>query len=434
MRAVDVLRKKRDGLPLDRVEIDAFVRGVTGGAWPDYQAAALLMAIVLRGMNADETAHLTRAMVNSGERLEWYDLPGPKVDKHSTGGVGDKTSLIVAPLAVACGCIVPMMSGRGLGHTGGTLDKLEAIPGFRVHLALDEFRAAVKKVGCALVGQTREIAPADKILYSLRDVTASVESIPLITASIMSKKIAEGIDALVMDVKCGCGAFMKTRADARALAQSLVATGDGSGVRTQALITAMEAPLGRAVGNALEVRECIDTLRGDGPRDLESLSITLAARMVHVVGLASSLEEAETKVRDALSSGRGLEKFREIIAYQGGDPRVVDDLGLLPTAPQRVLVRADRAGYVEDVRANFVGQASMLLGAGRDRVEDAVDPAVGVILRTRPGEWVKAGDAIAEVHFRADARLGDAIMLLKQAWRIGDAAPPATPLILECIT
>ena len=434
MRAVDILRKKRDGWALDRGEIDAFVQGVTAGAWPDYQAAALLMAIVLRGMNADETTHLTRAMVHSGQQLDWSDFPGPKVDKHSTGGVGDKSSLILAPLAAACGCIVPMMSGRGLGHTGGTLDKLESIPGFRVHLSLDEFRAAVKRVGCALIGQTREIAPADKILYSLRDVTATVESIPLITASIMSKKIAEGIDGLVMDVKCGRGAFMKSHAEARALAQSLVATGETNGVRTEAVLTAMDVPLGRAIGNALEVRECIDTLRGDGPHDLESLSIELAARMLQLGGLVSSLEEAQSKVGEALSSGRALEKFREVIVCQGGDPRVIDDVGRLPTAPNQLVLHADRTGHVAKIHADLVGTASMVLGAGRDRVEDSIDPAVGVVIRARPGEFVKMGEAIGEVHYSADVRLGEAIALLKQAWIIGDAAPLKTPLVLECVS
>jgi pyrimidine-nucleoside phosphorylase len=433
MRAVDILRKKRDGLTLDRDEIDAFVQGVTSGAWPDYQASALLMAIVLRGMNAEETAHLTRAMVNAGDKLDWSHLPGPKVDKHSTGGVGDKTSLILAPLASACGCIVPMMSGRGLGHTGGTLDKLEAIPGLRVDLALDEFRVALQNVGCALVGQTREIAPADKILYALRDVTATVESIPLITASIMSKKIAEGIDALVMDVKCGQGAFMKTQADARTLAESLVVTGRGNGVRTQALITAMDVPLGRAVGNAVEVRECIDTLRGNGPKDLETLSVALAARMVLLGNLAASMPEAEARVRDALTSGRGLEKFRQVIAQQGGDPHVVDDTTRLPAAPHQLLLRAERAGYVVDIHAERVGLASMLLGAGRDRVEDRVDAAVGVIIQARPGDAVKPGDGLAEVHYRTESRLGEAMTLLRQAWRIDDAQPAKMTLIMECI-
>src|SRR5262245_22126837 len=322
MRAVDISRKKRDGGALSAAEIDAFISGVTHETWPDYQASALLMAIVLRGMTADETAALTRAMVHSGIRLDLSDLPGIKVDKHSTGGVGDKTSLILAPLAAACGVIVPKMFGRGLGHSGGTLDKLEAIPGFRVGLSLDEFHIALRKVGCALISQTREIAPADKKLYALRDVTATVENIPLITASIMSKKIAEGIGGLVMDVKCGRGAFMKTHADARTLARSIVANGTANGLRTEALIPAMDQPLGRAVGNALEVRECIDTLKGEGPPELEALSVELAARMLRLGGLAADLDDARAKVRAALSSGTGLELFLRMVERQGGDPHV----------------------------------------------------------------------------------------------------------------
>src|SRR5438477_9082922 len=287
MRAVDIIRKKRDGETLSPVEIETFVLGATAGEWPDYQVSALLMAVVLRGMTADETARLTGAMVRSGVRLDWSDLPGPKVDKHSTGGVGDKTSLILAPLAAACGVVVPMISGRGLGHTGGTLDKLESIPGFRVGLSLDEFRTALRDVGCALIGQTAQIAPADKKLYALRDVTGTVESIPLISASIMSKKIAEGIDGLVLDVKTGSGAFMKTEADSRRLAESLVSIGNAAGVRTEAVITRMDAPLGRTVGNALEVVECLDVLKGGGPQDLVDVSVELAARML-VLGRVAS--------------------------------------------------------------------------------------------------------------------------------------------------
>src|SRR5690348_6875746 len=299
MRAVDLIRTKRDGGALDRSAIDAFVAGVTTGSWPDYQAAALLMAIVLRGMTAEETAGLTDAMVRSGLRVEYPGLPGVAVDKHSTGGVGDKTSIILAPLAAACGAYVPMMSGRGLGHTGGTLDKLESIPGFRTALALDDLRKAVSTIGCALIGQTSEVAPADRKLYALRDVTGTVESIPLITASIMSKKIAEGIGGLVLDVKYGHGAFMKTEADARALAHSLVATGELAGVRTEALITDMEAPLGRAVGNALEVIESIEVLKGRGPQDAEALSVEFAARMLVLAGVQRDIAAATAQVRSA---------------------------------------------------------------------------------------------------------------------------------------
>ncbi len=434
MRAVDIIRKKRDGHALSPAEVEAFVAGVTSGAWPEYQASALLMAIVLRGMSGAETACLTRAMVHSGVKLDLSDVPGVKVDKHSTGGVGDKTSLVLAPLAAACGVVVPMMSGRGLGHTGGTLDKLESIPGFRVGLSLDEFRAALREVGCALIGQTGEIAPADRKLYALRDVTGTVESIPLITGSIMSKKIAEGIGALVMDVKCGRGAFMKTRPDARRLAESLVATGNANGVQTAALVTAMDVPLGRAVGNALEVIECLETLKGRGPADLEALSVALAGRMLLLGGAAASAEEGEAKVRAALTSGRGLEKFRAVIARQGGDPRVVDDYRLLPAAPERALVRAPRSGYVLDLDAERIGRATMLLGAGRDRVEDTVDPGVGAIALAPRGQRVREGEAIVEVHHRGGARLAEALALIEEACAFGDAPPPEQPQILETLS
>jgi len=313
MRAVDLIRQKRDGGALDDAAIDFFIAGVTDGTLPDYQASALLMAIVLRGMSPEETAALTEAMVRSGIRVEYPAIGGTPVDKHSTGGVGDKTSLILAPLAAACGAYVPMMSGRGLGHTGGTLDKLEAIPGFRTGLSLPELRRALSQVGCAMIGQTEEIAPADKKLYALRDVTGTVESIPLICASIMSKKIAEGIGGLVLDVKTGSGAFMKTLPDSRRLAQSLVAIGVASGVRTEALITNMDAPLGRMVGNSLEVVECIETLKGHGPRDVEELSVLLAARMLIVAGLEQDESAAVTRVRASLASGAGVEKLKEII-------------------------------------------------------------------------------------------------------------------------
>jgi pyrimidine-nucleoside phosphorylase len=433
MRAVDIIRKKRDGLPLEQAEIDAFVAGVTNRTWPDYQVSALLMAIVLRGKDADETAALTGAMVRSGTQLDWSDLPGPVVDKHSTGGVGDKTSLVLLPLAAACGVFVPMMSGRGLAHTGGTLDKMESIPGFRVGLSLDELRQAVRTVGAALVSQTAEIAPADKAMYALRDVTATVESVPLISASIMSKKIAEGIKALVMDVKCGAGAFMKTPEDARILARSLIAIGTAQGVRTQALLTAMNVPLGRAVGNALEVAECIAVLRGEGPEDVRQLSSHLAARMVRLGGAAASLDEAEVRVADALRSGRGLEKFRAIVAQQGGDPHVIDNPARLPSAPDREVIRADRSGYVQGWHAERVGTAALQLGAGRDRIEDTVDPAVGAVLLAQPGQRVKVGDGLLELHYCDAGRLAAAKKLLAGACPIGDAPPPPTSLILEAL-
>jgi pyrimidine-nucleoside phosphorylase len=430
MRAVDVISKKRDGGQLSLEEIQFFVAGVTAGTLPDYQASALLMAILLRGMTADETAQLTDAMVHSGVRVDLSAIPGVKVDKHSTGGVGDKTSLVLAPLAAACGVPVPMMSGRGLGHTGGTLDKLEAIPGFRVNLSLDEMKAALERVGCAMIGQTSEIAPADKKLYALRDVTGTVESIPLISASIMSKKIAEGIDALVLDVKTGSGAFMKTEADSRRLAESLVSIGTASGVKTEAIITRMDAPLGRAVGNALEVIECLEVLKGRGPADLIEVSLALTARMLVLARVATDLADGEDRARAAIASGAGLERFRQIVAHQGGDPRIVDDYTRLPSAPERHIVGAPRAGFLTRLDAELVGRASVGLGAGRDRVEDSIDPGVGILLAAKPGEELAKGDPILALHYRDRGRLDQAIALASRAIEIGDGRPAARPLIV----
>jgi pyrimidine-nucleoside phosphorylase len=430
MRTVDIIVKKRDGGTLTGDEIRAFIEGVTAGTLPDYQASALLMAALLRGMTPEETAWLTDAMVRSGVRVDLSDLVGPKVDKHSTGGVGDKTSLILAPLAAACGAKVPMMSGRGLGHTGGTLDKLEAIPGFRVSLSLDEMKVALRSVGCALIGQTAEIAPADKALYALRDVTGTVESIPLISASIMSKKIAEGIDALVLDVKTGRGAFMKTEEESRRLAESLVSIGKASGVRTEAVITAMDAPLGRAVGNALEVIECLEVLKGRGPRDLVDVSIELTARMLVLGGLAPDRAVAARSARDALASGAGLDRFRRVIEHQGGDPRVVDDYARLPAAPSRHAVAAPRSGYVTCLDAALIGRASVSLGAGRDRLDDAVDPGVGIVVLAAVGERVRAGQAVLELHYRDGDRLARALGPASEAIEIGEQPPPARPVVL----
>ncbi|MGE3959214.1 MAG: thymidine phosphorylase [Vicinamibacterales bacterium] len=430
MRTVDTIMRKRDGHALEREEIVAFVQGVTTGDLPDYQASALLMAILLRGMTPQETAWLTDAMVHSGIRVDLSDLPGVKVDKHSTGGVGDKTSLVLAPVAAACGVPVPMMSGRGLGHTGGTLDKLESIPGFRTGLSLEEMRAALQRCGCAMLGQTSQIAPADKKLYALRDVTGTVESIPLISASIMSKKIAEGIDALVLDVKTGSGAFMKTEADSRRLAESLVSIGKASGVRTEAVITDMDMPLGVAVGNALEVIECLEILKGRGSADLVDCSIELTVRMLLLGKVATDRADAEARVRAAIDSGAALDRFRQIVEGQGGDPRVVDDYTRLPAAPFRFMVRAARAGYVTRLDAELVGRASVALGAGRDRVEDAVDPAVGIIVTAKPGAQVSAGDAVLEIHYREQARLDAALVLAGRAITIGDEPPALRPIIV----
>ena len=433
MRAVDLIRTKRDGGELDRAALEWFVAGVTAGAIPDYQTSALLMAIVLVGMTAEETAALTDAMVRSGVRVDYPGLPSVAVDKHSTGGVGDKTSIILAPLAAACGAYVPMMSGRGLGHTGGTLDKLESIPGFRTALSLDELRRSVASIGCALIGQTADVAPADRKLYALRDVTGTVESIPLITASIMSKKIAEGIGGLVLDVKFGHGAFMKTERDARALAESLVATGELAGVKTEALLTDMEAPLGRAVGNALEIVESIETLKGRGPGDLESLSVEFAARMLVLAGVEPDLPRATGQVRGALASGAGVEKFREIVRNQGGDPAVVDDYSKLPAAPDRDAIVARHDGYVRAMKAESVGRAAVLLGAGRDRMDAAIDPAVGFTIAAPVGAAVKRGDVIVEIHHRGGRGLAEARQLLEQAIDVGPEPPRPRSLVLERI-
>jgi len=433
VRAVDTIQRKRDGHELTRAEIEAFVQGYTGGEIPDYQASALAMAVFFKGMSAAEIVALTEAMMRSGEVLDLSELPGPKVDKHSTGGVGDKTSLVLGPLAAACGVYVPMISGRGLGHTGGTLDKLEAIPGFRVALSLAEFREVLRRSGIGLIGQTPEIAPADRKLYALRDVTATVESRPLIAASIMSKKMAEGIDALILDVKTGDGAFMRSFEDSRALAETMVAIGRGMGRKVSALITDMDQPLGRTVGNAIETVECIETLKGRGPRDLESLSIELAAWMLRLGGVAPGLEEARTRVREALASGAGLEKLRQVIELQGGDPRVCDDAGRLPRAAESLELRSPRDGRVARIACRAIGQAAMLLGAGRETVDSRIDAAVGLTLHKKVGDPVAQGEPFATLHVNDKRRLEEARRLVETAFQIGPEAPAALPLVRQVL-
>jgi pyrimidine-nucleoside phosphorylase/thymidine phosphorylase len=433
MRAVDVIERKRDGAELCREEIGFFVREYSAGEIPDYQAAAFAMAVFFRGMTPAEIVALTESMMRTGEVLDLSDLPGPKADKHSTGGVGDKTSLVLAPLAAACGVYVPMISGRGLGHTGGTLDKLESIPGFDVRLSLPEFRRVLRACGLGLIGQTPEIAPADRKLYALRDVTATVESLPLISASIMSKKMAEGIDALVLDVKCGDGAFMRRREDAAALARTMIGIGKGMGKRVAALLTEMEQPLGRTVGNALEVAECVETLKGRGPADLESLSIELAAWMVQLAGASPTLEAARARVRQALASGEGLERFRRVVELQRGDPRVCDDLSLLPQARETLVVRSERDGRVSRLAARAIGHAGMLLGAGRETVASAIDPSVGFVFHTKVGDPVAIGEPIVTVHLGPESRRDEALARLREAIVVSAEAPPKTPLILDIL-
>ena len=430
MRAVDIIRAKRDGEALSREAIESFVRGVTDGSWEDYQASALLMAIVLKGMNAAETGWLTDAMARSGDRVILDHIPGIKVGKHSTGGVGDKVSIVLAPLAASCGVVVPKMSGRGLGHTGGTLDKLESIPGFRIALSLDDYKKILSEVGCCLISQTENIAPADKKLYALRDVTATIESLPLIAASVMSKKLAEGSTALVLDVKCGRGAFMQRPADARALAGSLVSIGTAAGIRTEAFITRMDTPLGRAVGNSVEIAECIEVLSGTGPADLSALIVRLASRMVLIGGRASGEADAEAKVRASLTSGAAREKLRQMITWQGGDAGVVDDVKRLPASRHSHQVKAPSAGYVTSLDALLVGRAAVALGAGRDKKSDPVDPSAGILLHRKPGEAVAAGEPMMELRYNDESRLGAAVALATQAVVIGDTPPAEAPLVM----
>src|SRR5437660_482029 len=431
MRVVDLIQTKRDGGILSRDEIQFFIGGVTSGAVPDYQASALLMAVFFRGMTAEETSALTDAMIDSGVRLDLSGIPGSKVDKHSTGGVGDKTSLVIAPVVAAAGAVVPMMSGRGLGYTGGTLDKLESIPGFRTNLSMAEMKASLASIGCVLIGQTAEIAPADKKLYALRDVTGTIECIPLIAASIMSKKIAEGVNALVLDVKSGLGAFMKTEREARTLARMLVGIGKAAGVNTQAVITAQNWPVGRAVGNANEVVECLEVMKGRGPADLIDLSLDLSTRMLMAAGVAASREAARALCGKAIASGAALEKFRVIIERQGGDPRVVDDYRRLPAAPGQHVVKAESAGFLAGLDAGLIGRATVVLGGGRDKVEDTIDPGVGIMIKAAVGEAVKPGAVILELRYRERARLETALPLVTRAIRVEPEPPPAKPLILE---
>jgi pyrimidine-nucleoside phosphorylase len=428
MRAVDVIRAKRDGEVLSPEAIGSFVAGVLDGTWADYQTSALLMAIVLRGMTAGETAALTDAMVRSGRRVDLSGIPGVKVGKHSTGGVGDKVSIVLAPLVAACGVVMPKMSGRGLGHTGGTLDKLESIPGYRVDLDEARFFEVLRTVGCALIGQTADIAPADKVLYALRDVTATIESVPLISASVMSKKLAEGSSALVLDVKCGRGAFMHTLPDALALAQSLVAIGRAHGVPTEALVTGMDRPLGRAVGNALEIRECIDTLAGGGPADLVAVVEALGSRVLQVAGIAPDDPSAQRRLDDARRSGAGLQRLRAMIAAQGGDPAVVDDPARLPAAPVVDTVTAAADGTVTDLDAARIGRASVLLGAGREKKGDPVDHAAGIVVRVAVGDRVRRGQALLDLHAPDAARIALARPALDGAVGLDGPVDPS-PLI-----
>ena len=433
MIPAELLRKKRDGAELSHDEISWFVKGLTAGDITHPQAAAFLMASFIRGLSAAETAALTLAMRDSGTRYTFPTAPKPKVDKHSTGGVGDKTSLISAPLAAAAGVVVPMMSGRALGHTGGTLDKLESIPGFRTDLTVDEMKAQLAKTGLAFIGQSPEVAPADGRMYSLRDSTATVESIPLIASSIMSKKIAEGVDAVVLDVKVGSGAFMKKQVEARRLAQMMVGIGRRVDRRVQALITDMNQPLGYAIGNALEVMEVSQTLQNAGPSDLTRLSLELAARMIFLGRITKSLEEAREVAQQKLLDGSGYRKLKEVIAAQGGNPQVLDRFDMLPNATGAREITSPRGGYISAIEAESIGNASQMIGAGRDTKEDAIDPAVGVILEVKVGQKVEAGSVLCRLYYTNEERLEEAADMVEDAFRISQSAPEERELILEVV-
>jgi pyrimidine-nucleoside phosphorylase len=426
---VELLAAKRDGETLSQGDIARLVASYMDGSLADYQMSALLMAIFFRGLDDAETVALTEAMLHSGRVLDLSSVPGVKVDKHSTGGVGDKVSLCLAPLVAACGVPVPMVSGRGLGHTGGTLDKLEAIPGFRTEQTPERFAEIVAGIGTCMIGQTREIAPADKRIYALRDVTATVECIPLIVASILSKKLAEGIDGLVLDVKVGRGAFMKDEARARALGEALVRVGTRAGKKVVALLTAMDAPLGVAVGNANETREAIDVLRGGGPADLVECTLALGAEMIVLGGKAATVTEARRLLAHAIERGDGARVFERMIEAQGGDPRVVSDPARLAIAPVEVVVRAPGAGFVTEVDAMAIGLAAVAMGAGRARADATVDPAVGISIDAKPGVQVKAGDALARIHVRSAGDADAVVERVGRAFAIGPIRPEPSPLV-----
>ena len=433
MRTVDLIQRKRDGEELAPEEIEFLVEGYTNGDIPDYQMSSFLMAVFFSGMSDREVSRLTECMLRSGDTVDLSSIPGVKVDKHSTGGVGDKTSLIVAPLAAAAGVVVPMMSGRALGHTGGTLDKLESIPGFRTSLTAEEFEKQLSELGLCFIGQTDRLAPADRKLYALRDVTATVESIPLISSSIMSKKLAEGVDALVLDVKVGSGAFMKKQVDARRLAQMMVGIGRRMDKRVQALITDMSQPLGYAVGNALEVMEASQTLQNAGPTDLTKLSIELAARMIFLGKKAASLEDARRLAEEKLVDGSGYKKFKQVVAAQGGNPQALDKFELLPNATGMREVASPRGGYVSSIDAGDIGSASNMIGAGRDKKEDAIDPAVGIILEVKAGEKVDAGSVLCRLYYTKEDRVEEAAEMVEDAFRISAQKPDERELILEVV-
>jgi pyrimidine-nucleoside phosphorylase len=432
MRAVDIIAKKRDGRELGRDEINFIIRGYTNGEIADYQMSALLMAIYLRGMTSNETVALTEAMLHSGEVVDFSDLGSPRVDKHSTGGVGDKTSLVIAPVVAAAGVLVPMISGRALAHSGGTLDKLESIPGFRTDLSLAEFRSTLESVGAALIGQTAEIAPADKKLYALRDVTATVACRPLMAASIMSKKLAEGATGLVLDVKTGSGAFLKSEDDARELGRIMISIARGLNKECLVLITDMNQPLGRAVGNALELVEAFETLKGRGPSDFNNLCRELSAEMLVMGGVSADTAAGRKTYDEMVSSGAALEKMRDVIKAQGGDARVIDDYRLLPSAEHQREILSSKAGYVQAIDTEAIGHASMLLGAGRARLDTEIDLGVGLTVHARIGDRLERNSPLVMVHFNDSERVEEAADDLHNAYTIG-SEPVETPQLIKAV-
>ncbi|HKH82303.1 MAG TPA: thymidine phosphorylase [Gemmatimonadales bacterium] len=428
-----LIQHKRDGKALEPDQWRELIREYTADRIPDYQMSALLMAVVWRGLEPEELAALTDAMIESGDRLQFDGLAQPRVDKHSTGGVGDKVSLLLAPMVASCGVAVPMMSGRGLGHTGGTLDKLESIAGFRTALSLQETRAQIERLGCAMLGQTPEIAPADKRLYALRDVTGTVESIPLIAASIMSKKLAEGLNGLVLDVKTGSGAFLPEAARAIELAETMIGLGQARDCPTVALLTAMDRPLGRACGNALEVEEAIAGLRGEGPEDLMEVTIALGAEMLLLVGAASDAARARKKLEATITSGKALEKFAQVIEAQGGNPGVVEDPSVLPQAGKVEVYRAPDSGVIVRIEPRRIGRAILELGGGRRTIEDDIDPSVGFVIPAKPGQRVRAGEALASVFATDNDGIQIGMSALNEAIVIGEKGM-LTPLITHRVT
>ncbi len=433
MRMFDIIAKKRDGKVLTSEEIEFFVNGYVNGDIPDYQISALLMAIYLNGMNVDETTTLTMLMARSGEVIDLSSIPGIKVDKHSTGGVGDKTTFIISPIVASCGVPVAKMSGRGLGHTGGTIDKMESIPGMKTNIDREEFFDIVRNVGACVIGQSGNIVPADKKLYALRDVTATIESIPLIASSIMSKKLAAGSDAILLDVKTGSGAFMKTTDEAIELAKAMVAIGEKVGRKTIALITDMDRPLGKSIGNALEMKEVCDTLKGKGPKDLTELCLTLATNMLYLAG-KGSLDDCYNLAKDALESGKAFEKLKEMVKAQGGDVSVIEDNSKFESSKVARGLAAAQEGYIYSMDTEKCGVASMILGAGREKKEDTIDYSAGVIIHKKIGDYVKRGDLIASLYSSSEEKCINSSRLLGEAIKISSAEPVVKPIVLARVT